>query len=277
MTHRLHRLLAAALLGVAAGGVGLAAPAQAAACAAGTGVTVVVDSQVGCDADGGGVAASNFADAGHTLTYAARQPGFVCRVDGAPADAPCVNASPSDAYWGLFWSDGTSGKWTYSSLGVGSLKVPKGGSVAFVFQDSASKTWPSVTPRKAAATQAPTSGSGAKTSTKKTAKPTPKKTTATKGAPATTAPAPTTLATPSASSTPATSSATPSATPTTGGPETSATTEVAAAAEATQAADPKTASAQSESSTAGTWLVAGGVLAVLAAAGGIVWRRRRGA
>ncbi len=38
-----------------------------------------------------------------------------------PADDPCVNTPPADAYWGLWWSDGTTGKWTYSSLGAASL------------------------------------------------------------------------------------------------------------------------------------------------------------
>ena len=37
---------------------------------------------------------------------------------------PCVNTAPANAYWGLYWSDGKSGKWNYSSTGVGGLKVP---------------------------------------------------------------------------------------------------------------------------------------------------------
>ncbi|MCL3820328.1 hypothetical protein [Aeromicrobium wangtongii] len=80
------------------------------------------------------------------LTPVDRQPGFVCRVDGAPDSAGCVNTPPSDAYWGLFWSDGRSGTWTYASEGVGSLKVPAGGWVALVFQDSPDRSLPAVVP-----------------------------------------------------------------------------------------------------------------------------------
>ena len=36
---------------------------------------------------------------------------------------------PTNAYWGLFWSNGTSGTWAYASEGVDSLSVPAGGSV----------------------------------------------------------------------------------------------------------------------------------------------------
>lgn len=152
---RLVRGLLALVVGVGIGLVASSGTAVAAACSAGTGVTVVVGSSVGCDANGGGVAASNFTDAGHSLTYARREPGFVCRVDNSPASDPCVNASPTDAYWALFWSDGKSGTWTYSNTGVGGLTVPTGGWVAFVFQTSNARTYPSMTPRTAA--PAPTS------------------------------------------------------------------------------------------------------------------------
>lgn len=147
-------------------------PASAATCAAGSGVSVVVDPNslggavvTSCVADGGGkTAATLFSAAGHALTYAQRQPGFVCRVDGAPADDPCVNASPADRFWSLWWSNGTSGTWTYSSQGVTSLKVPEGGSVAFSFDDVEGSAPPSATPPKGSAPSAsptPTSsGSG---------------------------------------------------------------------------------------------------------------------
>ena len=70
------------------------------------------------------------------LTFLQRFPAFVCRVDGVPADDPCVNTPPADAYWGLWWSDGESGEWTYSSLAAGSLAVPAGGYVAMVWDGS---------------------------------------------------------------------------------------------------------------------------------------------
>ncbi|VXB83961.1 hypothetical protein [Nocardioides sp. AX2bis] len=169
---RLARSAAALALAVAglavpvtAASVLTAGPAAAATCGGGPGVTVVVDraglgggTTTGCDGDGGR-ATDNFADTGVGLTYAQRDPGFVCRVGGAPASDPCVNTSPADAYWGLWWSDGTSGTWRYSSVGVGSLTVPAGGSVAFRFNDG-DRTPPSVAPPVKAAS----SGSGGGTS-----------------------------------------------------------------------------------------------------------------
>ena len=50
---------------------------------------------------------------------------------------------PTDAYWGLWWSDGQSGSWSYSPSGAGSLTVPEGGYVAFAWQ-SGSKAPPGV-------------------------------------------------------------------------------------------------------------------------------------
>jgi hypothetical protein len=146
---------------------GLVLQSQAAAVAAGctgsTGVTVVVDHhqlgggvQQACDADGGGKAASTvFPDSGFPLAYVQRQPGFVCRVSGAPASDPCVNTPPAGAYWSLWWSDGKSGTWTYSSTGVGSLTVPDGGYVAFSWQGQAGKAAPGVTPTPRAASSSP--------------------------------------------------------------------------------------------------------------------------
>jgi hypothetical protein len=126
-------------------------PAAAAACSGATGVTVVVDrgalgggiDQV-CNGSGGGNTATTlFTDSGFSLTYVQQTPGFVCRINGQPASDPCVKTPPSDAYWGLWWSDGTSGSWTYASVGAGSLTVPDGGYVAFAWQ-SGSKSAPGV-------------------------------------------------------------------------------------------------------------------------------------
>jgi hypothetical protein len=117
-------------------------------------VTLVVDfnelgggTQVVCDAGGGGdTAASLFPANGFPLTYAQRQPGYVCRVSGVPTSDPCVNTSPADAYWGLWWSDGESGSWTYSSLGAGSLRIPDGGYVAFAWDQVDGQQRPSANP-----------------------------------------------------------------------------------------------------------------------------------
>jgi len=146
--------LAAAILGIAAAGVVVQPPAQAATCRSAAGVSVVVDFhelgggvQTFCDAGGAGkYAQAQFVDAGHQLTYVQRQPGFVCRVDGTPAGDPCVNTPPADAYWSLWWSDGKSGTWTYSSTGVASLKVPAGGYVALSWQQGSAKATPGVAP-----------------------------------------------------------------------------------------------------------------------------------
>lgn len=137
MRNRILGPLAATALVVASGilfVLGGASPAAAAGCAGDTGITVVVDFAelgggvtAGCDANGGGPAANNFADAGYQLAY---QEGMVCQVQGKPASGPCVE---SNAFWSLWWSDGTSGEWVFASRGVDSLVVPDGGYVAFAW------------------------------------------------------------------------------------------------------------------------------------------------
>jgi hypothetical protein len=147
------RLAVVALAAAAAGlVVPLSAPAQAATCSTSSGVSVVVDFhqlgggvQTACDADGAGeYAETQFTDVGHTLTFVQGQE-FVCQIDGAP-DTQCVRTPPANAYWSLWWSDGTSGKWTYASSGVGSLKVPAGGYVGFSWQKGTSQVPPGATP-----------------------------------------------------------------------------------------------------------------------------------
>ncbi|GAA4374817.1 hypothetical protein [Nocardioides caricicola] len=148
------RIAAAVLLTAAAYAATPVAAASAAGCSTADGVTVVVDFhelgggvQTGCVSDGAGdTAASLFPAAGFSLSFVQRQPGFVCRVDGAPADDPCVNTPPADAYWALYWSDGKSGSWTYATSGVGGLRVPDGGYVALSWQGSAARSAPGLTP-----------------------------------------------------------------------------------------------------------------------------------
>ncbi|GAA5154158.1 hypothetical protein GCM10023340_37190 [Nocardioides marinquilinus] len=142
-----HALTVAVLatVGAAALTTTTTAPAAAAGPCTGRGVTVIVDYnslgggvQGTCVTGGGGrTAASSFTAAGFPLRYAQRQPGFVCRVSNKPTSDPCVNTSPASAYWGLWWTNGKTGTWVYSSLGVTSLKVPNGGSVAFSWDDKA--------------------------------------------------------------------------------------------------------------------------------------------
>jgi hypothetical protein len=166
---RVAASVAAALLG-GAGVLGLGPTvvlpaAGAATCTSGGGVSVVVDYRelgggvtTACAADGGGKSATAiFTSVGVSLTYAQRQPGFVCRVNGQPASDPCVTTSPPDAYWGLWWSDGTSGSWTYSSYSSGSLTVPAGGSVGWAWkQGSGNAAPPGVAPPVIAASPSPT-------------------------------------------------------------------------------------------------------------------------
>jgi hypothetical protein len=176
---RLAALVTVALV-AAAGLVGLSSGPAAAALCSGSGVNVVVDFndlgggvQKGCDPGGAGRSGDKvFPAAGFGLTYAQREPGFVCRVRNAPQSAQCVNASPTNAYWGLYWSDGKSGKWTYSSSGVGGTSVPNGGFLAFSWQNGGSADPPGAAPVNS--TPAPATKGPSKTATK-TATKTPTK------------------------------------------------------------------------------------------------------
>ena len=131
LKHRVARWAAAALVVPAFVVVAEATPAAAAACTQGTGVTVVVGTQVDCVPGSGGNARAKVSAAGHSQVDVPRQPGAVCRIDGFPAAGqPCFE---TDAYWALYWSDGTSGSWVYSELGVNSLSIPTGGWVAWIW------------------------------------------------------------------------------------------------------------------------------------------------
>ncbi len=182
---------AATVLVAAATAVLPTAPAHAALCG-GSGVNVIASfgalgggTQTGCAASGGGSSAWQISvAAGFPLEQPQRQPGFVCRVRGLPtkADEPCVNTPPADAYWGLFWSDGKSATWHYSTLGAAALKVPEGGSVGWAWQDGGARDLPAMAPPVAAKEPAPAPA------TKPAPKPKPKP----KRGPRTPAPAPAT-------------------------------------------------------------------------------------
>jgi len=148
---RVVRLAAATLAGAAAS-VLVPAPVHASTCSTASGVSVVVDfHQLGggvqsfCDAGGAGeTAAAQFTDAGHALTYVQGE-AFVCQVDSVP-DTQCQRTPPGNAYWSLWWSDGKSGEWKYSSVGVTGLEVPAGGSVGLSWQGQTSQAKPRVAP-----------------------------------------------------------------------------------------------------------------------------------
>ncbi len=190
--------LVAAALAAATGLVGFAAAPASAALCSGSGVNVVVDFnglgggvQKGCDADGAGKPASHVFDhAGFNLGYVSGS-GFVCRVSGKPGpqEENCARTPPASAYWGLYWSDGKSGKWTYSSSGVGGLKVSSGGFVAFSWQNGGAGDPPGAAPvnSQPAPTKSPTK-EPTKSPTKKPTKAAPTKPAPTKAAPTKAAP-----------------------------------------------------------------------------------------
>ena len=166
MGRLLTALAATAAVTVGALGVG-AAPSAASSgrCPRGTGVTVVVDYGplgggvvTACDPDGAGRPATEvMGRAGFALTYVNNQPGFVCRIDGKPDESQesCASTPPSDAYWGLFWSDGDPATWKYASQGAGSLEVPEGGSIGWRFQDGGDREDPGAPPTAAATSPSP--------------------------------------------------------------------------------------------------------------------------
>ena len=121
MTGRLRRALTAlAVVGLVLASAPLTA--QAAGCA---GVTVVVDFrslgggvQTGCAPGDPATGTAALAAAGFGYTFASRQPGFVCRINGKPSSDPCVTTSPTTAYWG-YWHGRPGGSWTYSNTSAG--------------------------------------------------------------------------------------------------------------------------------------------------------------
>jgi MYXO-CTERM domain-containing protein len=245
------------------------APASAAPCPRGTGVTVVVDgNQLGglsttCVPGGGRSATSAFSAAGVALTYAARQQGFVCRVNGAPANAGCVNASPANAYWSLWTSSGNGG-WSYASTGVTGTSVPAGGWVAWSWQGQSAKSAPSVTPQGPAPAPSPKPTATTPTS---------------QGGSSTTAPRPQSSVSPSASAKTERAEK-QAAKDETAAKEGKAEPRASASAStaSTATSEPSDEQTQATSAASGTpWSTLVGVLAVLVllgVAGLVAWRRR---
>lgn len=133
-------LVASLVLAAGAATAPAAADPSAAAC---DGVRVVVDyNELGggtrTDCVPPGTAGEAFDEAGFTLGYVPQLQDFVCRVTGVPDDGPCTGG---DAYWSLWWSDG-SAPWTYASLGVSSLEIPAGGAVGFAWHEGAAEAEP---------------------------------------------------------------------------------------------------------------------------------------
>lgn len=188
-------------------------------CSPGTGVTVVVDYgdlggvDLGCDLRGAGVPARTVVPrAGFPLTYVTNE-AFVCRVNGLPSSSQesCNDTPPADAYWALFWSDGTSSAWRYSSSGVASLSVPEGGSIGWRFQSGGARTYPGQPP-----TRTPDQPSPSPTKSPQPSDP-PRPKPSTAPHPSGPSPTPAGQAPPSSSAPPAGGAATP-APPAAGGP-----------------------------------------------------------
>lgn len=310
------RLLAAALVALATGAAALTGLAVAPATATsgyctGAGVNVLVDPGAlggglirACAPQGAGGSAWNaFEQAGVSLTPVQRYPGAVCRVDGRPADAGCVNMPPADAYWGFFTSRGQG--WTYASVGPDSYRVANGDTIAFAWQASSSKRAPAAAP--ATPHRAQTSSQQSSQPSSQAPSPAPSRaahhaTTHTTAPPRhpTSAPAhPAGTATPKASAASSGPSRSPARASTRTGSGTqsrhrvrphrvaaptasAATTPTAGSADPSVAADPSAASATPTTQTADTtsgvpWWAPVLILVVLAGAGGAVaWRRRTG-
>lgn len=144
-TRRPHRrkLLARVALGVLVALAAMPGPAPRPAAAApnqmlpwrcdsATDVMVVVNYQelgggivVGCATDDPRDGFEALRQAGFRVDTTVRFPGFLCRIDGKPANDPCHTASPADAYWS-YWLAPRGGRWCYANFGAGNRPVVPG-------------------------------------------------------------------------------------------------------------------------------------------------------
>lgn len=147
-----------------------AAPAGDGFCAGGVGISVVVDAtatdgdvrETCVPADSETAATDVLEQAGVELAFVQGQPGFVCTVDGLPADQDCSTTPSGSSYWGLFLaSQGTGtgdgsgdGAWDYAPVGVEDLRLQPGDFVGFAWQTSAEPAPPGAEPVAGSATGA---------------------------------------------------------------------------------------------------------------------------
>jgi hypothetical protein len=132
--HVLALVAALALGGLASvGAAGVAGGSASGACATAAGITVVVDFgsaggglQVGCASPPVANGFAALSGAGFPIRNVSSQPGFLCQIDGKPADDPCIQVPSSAHYWS-YWYAQRGGDWTYSSSGAS--RTPPPGSV----------------------------------------------------------------------------------------------------------------------------------------------------
>ncbi|MDQ1643720.1 MAG: hypothetical protein QOJ90_3071 [Actinomycetota bacterium] len=95
-----------------------------------TGVTVVVQSgsapNVRCASGDPSSGLAALAATGHSVEYVRNQPGFVCKIDGQPADVSCGRPPPTNAYWSYWYRTACSTTWRYSSTGAGQRNPKRG-------------------------------------------------------------------------------------------------------------------------------------------------------
>ncbi|GHH47336.1 hypothetical protein [Lentzea cavernae] len=241
-------------------------PARAAGC---DGVTVVVDYrglgggvQQGCAPGSPASGTAALTAAGFGYTYASRQAGFVCRINGRPGtDADkCVNASPATAYWS-YWHAPAGGSWTYSNQGAATYVPARGTVQGWAF---GAGEQPGIAPPAAPAPPAPQ---------QPPAQPPVQQPPAQQPPGQQQPPAVTTTTTAPASSTAAPPSSSESAAPSSSGPSSSAAGQTSAPAVAE-----KSRQVQEKSGTGWLWTLLGVlVIAALVVAGVLVARRRRAA
>lgn len=176
------------------------------ACRDGEGITVVVDFRslggdmiVRCVPPDTPTGFDVLRAAGIAYTTTQRFPGFLCRIEGVPADDPCVNTPAPDYYWG-YWRADYGGEWAYSRYGAGTTSPPPGPVEGWSFSNGDDLP-PGMDPPPAAEpepTPSPTATPTVTPPPEPTPAPTPSPTSAPTTAPAGAVPAPT----PSASAAP---------------------------------------------------------------------------
>jgi hypothetical protein len=199
--------------------------------------------------------------AGFDTALVLTQPGFVCRIDGKPADDPCQVTPPGDAYW-AYYEAARGGSWRYSIRGPAATRPEPGSVEGWAFGDSRQPGVPP--PPVEEPTQPPPTQSTPPPTSPPASQPVPPQSTPGSATPSPTAPIP------------------PSdPTPTVDSPSPTAAATVASEAGASDAGSPTTggsatAGTAEPSSPVGILVAAAAVLLLGGAAWVTAWRRRRG-